>query len=117
MSQPKRVRIQVTRDDGDSILMDGVAGLAIAMQADVMPTVPKDPTVEDLMRALPDLPLIALRADNAYQLAIMLGGLIGTIRDFAGPECIATAFRLSTLIDAANPQMVRELPKRHTPHA
>ncbi len=107
----KPLQIQLRRDDGDVTLLEGVAGVAVVMQSDTIPCAnPNDPV--SLMKSLPEMPIISLRADNSAQLSVMLAGMIAVVDDAAGPEAVRIAFALAPLIDCRNPQLRREVPRR-----
>lgn len=100
--------IDVRRSDGDVTKLQGVAGVAVMLQTDF--ELEDFDSAEDMMRHLPDMPIVSLRADNKGQLAVILAGLLASVRDTAGGEVVSTAFALAPFIDAREPQLYREAP-------
>lgn len=104
-----RLRIDIRRDDGEVTRLEGVAGLAVMMQSDTLPVV-NERDARALMQALPDMPVVSLRADNSRQLAIMLGTLLASVSEYAGVETVELAIVLSAFVNAKKPELRRVLP-------
>jgi hypothetical protein len=102
------ITIDVRRDDGEVTRLHGVAGMAVMLPEVDLPEGALD--ADALMRLVGDgMPVVSLRADNAAQLAVMLGVLMATIRDHC-PEALVAAGEVARYAQAARPQWRRKLP-------
>lgn len=104
----EEIIITVKRGDEVSVLK-GVAGVAIVMPANEMPS-PKSMAPEDLIACLKDMPHISLRCDNEAQLAICLGVILGTVMDIA-PAALEGAMAVAAVTNAREPLLRKYFPK------
>jgi len=106
----KPLTFTIHRSDGDILKLDGVAGVAVVMQSEYIPEV--DPTDEERVKGmLAHMPVVSMRASNSGQLAMILATLIATVRAHA-PEALEPAMALSTMINASDAVLQRDLPPR-----
>lgn len=105
-----RVTVEIARDGVDVARWEGVAAIAVTLQKDLVPNAdPSNPV--DLASKVPDMPVVSLRADNAAQLSVMLGCLLGVVEQQAGPEAVLAAIMFSRMANFADPEMLRTLPR------
>ena len=111
------IRIDVTTDPHPEsglkqvTRMEGTAGIAICIQTTDLEQFTVDPeSAIAVMLAQPQMPTVAIRAENAMELALMLAGIISTVHE-ANPAVLHTALRLARLMDAGNPLLKKEYPK------
>jgi len=106
----KPLTFTIHRSDGDILKLDGVAGVAVVMQSEYIPEA--DPSDEERVKGMmAHMPVVSMRASNSGQLAMILATLIATVRAHA-PEALEPAMALSTMINAADPELQRDLPPR-----
>jgi hypothetical protein len=97
------IHIQIRRDDGDVLKLEGVAAVAVTLQNEVTPQT----NLRDI-----DPPVVSLRCDSPEQLTVILAALIAMVEMHAGPLTVAAALELAPAFSAKEPAIRRRLPPR-----
>lgn len=96
------ITIDVKRSDGHVTRLQGTAGLSAVCRAprDVREFTPETET-----------PIVSLRADTRFQLAVLLGAIISAAEE-VDPGVTGRALELTTVMDSDRPETRHVLPER-----